>query len=326
MYFLGFDFENNGDTEDKVFPKDGYYDDWIVKLTPAKYHNAKRIICEDLGTIGDFDFNDIVFDVSPLGEYWNPELQKVVYSEAVITVRAAGGTLPVFVGGVNVKESLGVPEHVMVNTDAVGGMDDVPPAIFRIPWPATDNLRDIEVLVKTNEAVCALTAPIGDAPQKLCVPADFVWPSERVNIKTVYENFPNVGWENSISEGDGTGDDEVSEPTEPEDPSDTPEDPKEDATDYGVLIAAEDLVDGQPIPAKYFENVGESCTITVVGNNVNINLRRFDWNPNINIKTEQGEVVSISLTGDLLTLAKNGELYCTFNYVESTIAIYVKQD
>ncbi|MBR2360268.1 MAG: hypothetical protein IKA75_07620 [Bacteroidaceae bacterium] len=289
-------FDTKSDTNEEV-GGDGIYNDWVVKLTPADYSNTKRIICEDLGTIGDFDFNDIVFDVSDGGWRWE---SGAGIHEAVITVRAAGGTLPIFVGGVNIKEALGVAEHIMVNTGAVGGMDNVLPAVFRIPWPESNDLRDIEVLVKTNEAICALTAPTGDAPQKLCVPADFVWPSERVNIKTVYENFPNVGWENGKN-------------------------PNGDVSEYGTLIAAEHLGDEQqPIPAEYFENVGESCTITVVGKNVTVSLRECNWNPNIGIQTEQGGVASVSLTGDLLELAKKGELYCTFHYVENTVAIYVK--
>lgn len=203
MYFLGFDFESTGSTEDKNVSKDGYYSDWIIKITPAIYTNPKRIICEDLGLIGDFDFNDIVFDVTDAG--WN----SVGVHEAVITVRAAGGTLPIYVGGVNIKEALGFADHIMVNTGAVGGVDGVAPATFRIPWPASNNLKDIEVLVKTEKAICVLDAPVGDAPQKICVPADFVWPSERVNIKTVYTGFPNIeGWERNMSGSSGDGTDQ----------------------------------------------------------------------------------------------------------------------
>ncbi len=296
-YYLCFEYYDKNPSGEEI-GGDGIYNDWVIKLSPSNYSSTKRIICEDLGTIGDFDFNDIVFDVSDAGLRWDL-LTGAPIHEAVITVRAAGGTLPIFVGGVNIKEALGVSDNVMVNTGAVGGMDNVPPAIFRIPWPESNDLRDIEVLVKTNEAICALTAPTGDAPQKLCVPADFVWPSERVNIKSVYENFPNIGWENGKN-------------------------PNGDVSEYGTLIAAEDLGNEQPIPAKYFENVGESCTITVVGKNVSVSLREYNWSRNIGIQTEQGGVASVSLTGDLLELAKKGELYCTFHYVENTVTIYVK--
>ena len=35
-----------------------------------------------------------------------------------------------------------------------------------------------------------LTAPKGGAASKIAVPADFVWPDERVSLKTVYPDFP----------------------------------------------------------------------------------------------------------------------------------------
>ena len=307
-YYLCFEYYDKNPSGEEI-GGDGIYNDWVIKLSPSNYSSTKRIICEDLGTIGDFDFNDIVFDVSDGGWRWDA-LSGANIHEAVITVRAAGGTLPIFVGGVNIKEALGVSDNVMVNTGAFGGMDNVPPAIFRIPWPESNDLRDIEVLVKTNEAICALTAPTGDAPQKLCVPADFVWPSERVNIKSVYENFPNIGWENGI--------------TNENNPSDTPE--------YGTLIAAEDLVSGKPIPATYFENVGESCTITLISSKViqGLFMEKDNWDAaNKGLKVEipytTTGLYEFVLTGDLLVVAKNGTLI--FNsYVTDAENKYILPD
>ena len=44
-----------------------YADNWIIKLVPTdpieRVVSTHRIIAEDLGEIGDFDFNDVVFDV-----------------------------------------------------------------------------------------------------------------------------------------------------------------------------------------------------------------------------------------------------------------------
>ena len=309
MYFLGFDFESNGSTEEKNIPKDGYYSDWIIKITPAIYKNPRRIICEDLGQIGDFDFNDIVFDVADVG--WN----SVGVHEAIITVRAAGGTLPIFVGGVNIKEALGVADYVMVNTGAVGGVDGVPPATFRVPWPNSDNIKDIQVMVETQDAVCVLDAPIGDAPQKICVPADFVWPGERVNIKTLYGDFPNKGWADLSA--DEPGDDENTD-----DDDETNE--GDNNTSYGALIAAEDLVSGQPIPAKYFENVGESCTLTFVALKINGSLvGNNDWGTNVAVGYSEEGLVEIILTGSLLEAAKSGTLVY-YNYADIIPELYVK--
>ncbi len=180
-YYVGFDFYADGENSNQQVDRDYTYNDWIVKIVPAEYKNAKRIICEDLGTIGDFDFNDIVFDV------YNDK------GSAVVTLRAAGGTLPVTIGGVDVHKAFGVADDVMVNTNASNGVS-VAPAIFRIPMPSTGNLNDIEVVVKAADAICVLKSPKGDAPQKICVTTDFVWPDERVSIKDVYPNFPNKDW------------------------------------------------------------------------------------------------------------------------------------
>lgn len=59
-YYVGLDFEcyMNQNT-----PPDGDYSDWIVRIVPAKYIKAQRIMAEDLTVSGgDFDFNDVVFD------------------------------------------------------------------------------------------------------------------------------------------------------------------------------------------------------------------------------------------------------------------------
>lgn len=193
MFFLGYDFVSNGSTAEKQIPADGYYSDWIIKITPAIYKNAQRIICEDLGNIGDFDFNDIVFDAYIQG------------NEAVITVRAAGGTLPIYIGGVEIHEAMGVASNVMVNTGAPNGAS-APAAIFRVPAPASYSYADIEV--KVNDAV-VLEAPQGDAPQKICVPSTFKWCTERTNIKDAYPGFVNwsqdqnqsTDWYNNPEEG-----------------------------------------------------------------------------------------------------------------------------
>lgn len=302
MYFLGFDFESNGTTAEKQIPADGYYCDWIIKVTPAIYKkDVKRIICEDLGTIGDFDFNDIVFDV------YNDN------GTAVVTLRAAGGTLPVTIGGVDVHKAFGVADDVMVNTNASNGVS-VAPAIFRIPMPSTGNLNDIEVVVKAADAICVLKSPKGDAPQKICVTTDFVWPDERVSIKDVYPNFPNKDWAGSAT------DDEVKEE------GDAPEGggSSENNSEYGILVAAADLVSRKPIPAKYFANVGDACTITFIAEGViNGNLYGQVSQQETAVGWSNSGKVVVELTTGLLEDAKNGTLI--FNSWESALpTAYIK--
>lgn len=191
-YYVGFDF--NAFTSDERQNKgylygdrnadgDGIYNDWIVKISPAVYQGASRIVCEDLGTIGDFDFNDVVFDAAKADGQW------------VITAHAAGGTLPLSVGGKEIHEAFGVPTGTMVNTG--GGSVSRPIAIFRIP--GTESIKDINITVKeTNGAVHVLDAKVGEAPQKICVPTTFRWCIEKTSIKAAYPGF--AAWVNSKNE------------------------------------------------------------------------------------------------------------------------------
>lgn len=106
-YYLGFDYEMNKITDNEGNAReyhayDGYYSNWIVKLSPAepKVHPnpfARRVMCEDLGNTFDFDFNDVVFDatynVNSFSSYTEGE-----DIDVTITLRASGGTLPIYVG------------------------------------------------------------------------------------------------------------------------------------------------------------------------------------------------------------------------------------
>lgn len=121
-YYLGFDYScvkydaQNG--KYTCYERDYRYSNWIFKLTPAtpKQGNgfSKRIMCEDLGNTYDFDFNDVVFDVTynitqdqldqfnREGKYFDYAnyLAPGPYDELDVTVvvRASGGTLPIYIG------------------------------------------------------------------------------------------------------------------------------------------------------------------------------------------------------------------------------------
>lgn len=180
MFFLGFDYES---------PKsniefDGYYNDWIIKLTPCEYVKAYRIIAEDLGTIGDFDFNDVVFDAYIDG------------NDAVVTLQAAGGTLPLTVAGKEVHELFGVETNVMVNT-GVGATKT--PVMFRVS--NCNNIDNIQIVVNDPEtSTYTLSVATGEAPQKICVDPSYEITSERQRISVKYPKFleyvkdPSVKW------------------------------------------------------------------------------------------------------------------------------------
>ena len=201
-YYVGFSFKARGQNPNEQVEGDNNYDDWIVRIVPAKMlgdeeKNTQRIIVEDLGSIGDFDYNDLVFDAyvyNQNGQTW-----------AKIKLLAAGGTLPVYICGcdekVEVHDKFGVSTTTMVNTKK--GTVDKSAVEFTIKLKngvsSSFNANDIEVQVNNNGNVITLTSNVGKAPEKICVDTSFEWCDEKVNVKTVYPNFAKYVSNPSIS-------------------------------------------------------------------------------------------------------------------------------
>ena len=211
-WYVGFDYQtyknknityqytDNGETKygtttDWAIDPNGVYDDRIVKIVPAKkkgvveedeeiIHEQGRIFCEDLGFIGDFDFNDVVFDAKVY--YWK---NAGTPSHTDITLLAAGGTMKIKVAGVDVHEAFGQPDSKMINTGddskCVNGLDPVP---FRAET-AYASLIEIPIAVQHGNAVRVLEAQPGKAPQKYVAPIGTKWADEYVNVTKVYPKF-----------------------------------------------------------------------------------------------------------------------------------------
>ena len=191
-YYVGFSFKAKGHNPNEQVEGDNNYDDWIVRIVPAKMlgdeeKNTQRIIVEDLGSIGDFDYNDLVFDAyvyNQNGQTW-----------AKIKLLAAGGTLPVYICGcdenVEVHEKFGVPTTTMVNTN--NGTVKKSPVEFSLKLKneasGTYNANDIEVKVNNNGTWMTLTSNVGKAPEKICVDNSFQWCDEKVKVNSVYPKF-----------------------------------------------------------------------------------------------------------------------------------------
>ena len=183
---------------------DGYYSDWIVTLTEAKanteeevdFHADIRIIAEDL-TISepingkvvetDFDFNDVVFDVM-----FNDD------GTAWVQLIAAGGTLPLVIGGTDdltgkeVHDLFGVPRNKMVNTNAKTGTSRPYPKPFKVSGTSkSDWGKNIPVYVQKNGVWTQLTANQGQPASKVGVAPGFTYCDERVPIEEDYPEFPN---------------------------------------------------------------------------------------------------------------------------------------
>lgn len=184
--------------------RDWIFDDWIVKISPAKFNmdGAVRIIAEDLGADqgSDFDYNDVVFDVKLANEWdasWGSYGDNRL--KAYITLRAAGGTLPLTVAGVEVHSKFGVAVNHMHNTNAYGeGINynsgvsfvaDLGPAEWSLQGSdIAKNLIPIVVTYKNGETA-TLTCETGKAPEKICVKPDFKWQEEYINIRKKYPLF-----------------------------------------------------------------------------------------------------------------------------------------
>lgn len=191
-YYVGFDFCANGQNSNQQEAPDGIYTDWIIKVVPANYKVMQRIMCEDLGDTDDFDFNDVVFDVS------------VQRSWLKIYLQAAGGTLPVelYYNGeriCEVHEAFGVPTTTMVNTTP----DMVRPVVqydVKVSDQDVFNPNDIEIRVNNTEKgiIYTLSADLGSAPYKICVPSTVAFTAERENIELKYPKFRD--WVNDSSQ------------------------------------------------------------------------------------------------------------------------------
>ena len=220
-YYLAFDYQfrdkmqettdANGNKTYKYaqLKPDGYYSNWIVKLSPAdpdfvddneperEWH---RIMCEDLGSTYDFDFNDLVFDVSY-------EAREEGGYTATIRLQAAGGTLPIYIGTV----SPSTEAHYMLN----GGQkrkngttykpinvaseslqfSTASPYEFTLTTE-TDNPDEIAIYVEStdNSATRTIKLPSSGemslAPQKICIPGNTThWMRESCQIETTYTYF-----------------------------------------------------------------------------------------------------------------------------------------
>lgn len=205
--YLAFDYEAIKTSSGTTIKPDGYYSNWIVKLTSAtathrdNVQYTKRVMCEDLGNTHDFDFNDVVFDV-------NYEVEdKNCY--AVITLQAVGGTLPISVGFNEFKEDyeahklLGFSSKTPINVVSGGAIHT--PVSYRILVDTnytdgkTYNPEEIPVVVKGQSALNSKRQNLSSygngekgtqiAPQKFCTNTNVRWMKECKHIGKTYTQF-----------------------------------------------------------------------------------------------------------------------------------------
>lgn len=203
--YLGFDYSIHKANGSANMDRDGYYSNWIVKISPAypdpEYKTErKRVMCEDLGNTYDFDFNDLVFDVY----YTYKDKTNIT---AHITLQAVGGTLPIYIGTDTADPTkelhyrmLGQASSSPINVAASNGVTHSPVS-FTISVKTT-NPNDIDIIVRNPDAQGAITDIIlpksGEsnlAPQKICMPDGTRWLKENQQIEWGYTKFPD--WVNN---------------------------------------------------------------------------------------------------------------------------------
>ena len=208
-YYVGYDYSTRKSSSSLEIAKDGYYNDRILKIVPAVHTTQKRIIAEDLGASqgSDFDYNDVVFDAF-VYKTWNSVTNRNEI-RAAITVRAAGGTKPIYIGNgddkFEIHEAFGVSTSTMVNT-STGQKNKYAPVQKDIfiavnTYDKTYNVNDIKVEVQYGEGDSAVLETLtGEAPQKICVDPTFEWCDERQKITDNHPLFkdyvsdPTVKW------------------------------------------------------------------------------------------------------------------------------------
>ena len=211
--YLAFDYSFDGPSAGAsaaaIKAPDGYYSNWILKISPAypdpePTTETKRVMCEDLGNTYDFDFNDLVFDV--YYTYKGTEANKTNIT-AHITLQAVGGTLPIYIGTDTADPTkelhyrmLGQASSSPINVAASNGVTHSPVS-FTISAKTT-NPNDIDIIVRNPDAKGAITDIIlpksGEsnlAPQKICMPVGTRWLKENQQIEWGYTKFQD--WVNN---------------------------------------------------------------------------------------------------------------------------------
>ena len=147
------------------------------------------IAFEDLGDIGDYDFNDVVIGVSQDG------------NKIKVTALAAGGTLPADVYYKN--EKLGEIHELLnragdyspINVKNKRNEESGKRKIYEIDpddFSIEDNWTDFTIQVNGKaSATITPSVTVGNVPQALCIPSDWLWPKESINIGDAYADFTN---------------------------------------------------------------------------------------------------------------------------------------
>ncbi len=195
--YLCFDYASyKFDGEPKATNVEGdlHFDDWVVKIVDA-HRVTNRVFCEDLGSIHDWDFNDLVFDYCIEAGVVN------------IDVLAFSGTLPLGSDFADGENHILIDEHEPVGAESGHAfLPKVAPVLasYRFEsaytdiqqfafwavhnstsqWETGKDNHDIPV-----NARWAIANFSGCAPCMIQVPTTVDWPDEGQDISDKYSKF-----------------------------------------------------------------------------------------------------------------------------------------
>ena len=190
--YIAFDCNGNGDYSDLICLMQLF--SWTKKEDPRAW--GKRYMVEDMGTIGDFDFNDIVFDVVQLAD-----------GSQKCYVRALGGTIDVVITVGNTSWQKKNNKIIDANGEEVDAVvttmyNTAPPteewilAEFPVKgWDPEDN--NVTVTVYTNGQngtffpMKVEFPEVGEYPMMVAVNVTKMWMYEQTSIESMPASFLN---------------------------------------------------------------------------------------------------------------------------------------
>lgn len=241
----------------------------VDRIERRRLVDQGRIFCEDLGTntvtTSDIDFNDAVFDAKiwRLGQYdvtyvngnYSSETDYLtgIYPNglengkfkyiAEIRLLAAGGTIPLKIGGDNgfeihskfgegngrnighttIINTMGAPSQAnfttTVNTETCEAVTVEVDITSLVAGQTEIGLDIIPIEVQwtsgNKNTVGEISADYGKVPQKLCVPIGTPWIYERIPITSAYKTFDSYARTKSPLFWDGTKDESLLYPSNP---------------------------------------------------------------------------------------------------------------
>ena len=181
MWFVAFDYEAKHSNPSQNIPRDYYFNDWIIRISPGTYTTmSQRVMCEDLGGSFDWDFNDVVFDAYIEG--WTDNWM------AHITIQCAGGTLPITVGTTDSDKEIHSLFGVSSSTVVIAPKA---PAQYSVKLDIAGYSANVCQIPIYVNGVLAENIQAGNTPQRFACPVDTKWADELQCITKKYPNFPS---------------------------------------------------------------------------------------------------------------------------------------